>query len=107
MSEIHKLEKKRTTCPPRGAARRGHQIHPPALRLKLVKLRLEEGYPFELLTREAGISQSALSEWIRRYRQHGEAGLRPLIGGVKGGSTKLAAAVKAQIVTLKQQHPQF
>jgi len=50
MEKAHKLEhRKRKTCPPRGAARRGSQPYPVELRLKLVKLRLEEGYPLELL----------------------------------------------------------
>ena len=108
MEKAHKLEhKKRKTCPPRGAARRGSQPYPVGLRLKLVKLRLEEGYPFELLCRESGVSQSALSKWILSYQRHGEAGLQPLIGGAKAGAPKVADAVKAQITALKRQHPQF
>jgi transposase InsO family protein len=77
------------------------------LRLKAVKLRLEEGYPLELVAREAGIGQSTLSKWIERYQQHGEAGLKPLIGGPKAGAPKVAAAVKQRITALKQQHPHF
>ena len=107
MERTHKLEGKKKTCPPRGAARRGSQPYPVELRLKLVKLRLEEGYPLELVAREAGLSQSALYKWIISYQQHGEAGLQPLIGGRKAGVPKVAAAVKAQITALKQQHPHF
>ena len=107
MEESHRVEEKRKTCPPRGAARRGRQSYPVELRLKLVKLRLEEGYPLELLCRESRVSQSALSKWILSYQQHGEAGLQPLIGGRKAGVPKVAAAVKAQITTLKRQNPHF
>ncbi len=108
MERTHKLEgEKRKTCPPRGAARRGCQPYPVELRLKLVKLRLEEGYPLELVAREAGIGQSTLSKWIERYQQHGEAGLQPLIGGPKPGAPKVAVAVKSRITALKQQHPHF
>ena len=80
MSEIHELEKdERKTCPPRGGQRGGSagQPHPVELRLRAVKLRLEEGFPLDLVAREAKVSQSTLSNWIRRYRQHGEAGLKP------------------------------
>jgi transposase InsO family protein len=108
MRKTYKLEqKKQNPKPPRGLSRRGSQPYPPELRRKLVKLRLEEGYPLQLVAREAGISQSVLSEWIRRYRAHGEAGLQPLRGGIKAGTPKVAAAVKAQIVALKQQYPHF
>jgi transposase InsO family protein len=108
MEKTPKLEQKRKkTCPPRGAARRGSQPYPVALRLKAVKLRLEEGYPLELVAREAGVGQSTLATWIRQYRQHGQAGLQPRIGGTKAGAPKLAAAVKSQIIALKQQHPHF
>jgi hypothetical protein len=37
MEESHKVEEKRKTCPPRGAARRGRRSYPVELRLKLVK----------------------------------------------------------------------
>ena len=107
MQKTHKLESSRKPCPPRGAARRGSQPYPIELRLKLVKLRLEEGYSLQLLCQESGVSQSALSKWILGYQQHGEAGLQPLIGRRKAGAPKVAAAVKAQITALKQQHPHF
>src|ERR1017187_8893181 len=109
MSEIHELEKdERKTCPPRGAARRlGGQPHPVELRLRAVKLRLEEGFPLALVAGEAKVSQSTLSNLIRRYRQHGEAGLKPQVRRGKPGTLQLAPAVKAQITELKQQHPSF
>ncbi len=92
--------------PPRGLARRRGRKHPFELRLKAVKLRLEEGFPPELIARELGIGTSTLAEWVRRYRQSGEQGLKPAVTGGRGRA-KLAAAVKAQITELKQQHPRF
>lgn len=100
-------QKKHNPKPPRGLSRRGSQPYPVELRLKLVKLRLEEGYPSELVAREAGINQSTLYKWILCYQQHGEAGLQPRICGSKAGVPKMAAAVKAQIIALKQQYPHF
>ena len=107
MERIYKLEGRKKTCPPRGAARRESQPHPFELRLKAVKLRLEEWFPLELVAREAGVGQSTLSAWIRLYREHGEAGLQPLIGVRRPAAPKVADAVKDQITALKQQHPHF
>jgi transposase InsO family protein len=106
MEEIRKLEKRhKEPQPPRGLTRRGGRKHPFELRLKAVKLRLEEGFPPELIARELGIGISTLAEWVRRYRQLGEQGLKP--ASVGRGRAKLAAAVKTQITELKQQHPRF
>ena len=107
MKRTYKLEKReREPQPPRGLARRVGN-HSFELRRKAVKLRLEEGFPTELIARELGIGKSTLAAWVQRYRQHGEAGLQPLMGGRKVKAPKVATAVKAQIVTLKQQHPHF
>ena len=75
--------------------------------MKAVKLRLEEGFPCELIARELGIGTSTLAEWMRRYRQSGEQGLKPAAASVGRARAKLAAAVKAQMTELKQQHPRF
>ncbi len=45
-------------------------------RLRAVKLRLEEGIPVALLCKELGIGEQTLFDWLRRYRESGEAGLR-------------------------------
>ena len=46
------------------------------LKLRCVKLRLEEGLPVPLLSKEAGVSKSAIHHWVKAYEERGEAGLR-------------------------------
>ncbi len=45
------------------------------LKLRCVKLRLEEGVPVSLLSKEVGVSKSVVQRWVRAYRERGEAGL--------------------------------
>ena len=74
------LEKKNNTShPPRGVARAGKKRqhrYPFELKLKAVRLYLEEGFSGALISQETGISQQALSGWIKQYRQFGEEGLK-------------------------------
>jgi transposase InsO family protein len=100
-------EQERETQPPRGLARRRVWAHPFELRLKAVKLRLEEGFPLELVARELGVGYSTISAWVKRYREHGEQGLRGKVIGQGHGRAKLAPVVKQKITELKQQHPHF
>ena len=46
------------------------------LKLRCVKLRLEEGLPVSLLCKEVGVSKSAIHRWVKAYQERGEAGLR-------------------------------
>ncbi len=46
------------------------------LKLRCVKLRLEEGVPVSLLSKEVGVSESVVQRWVRAYRERGEEGLR-------------------------------
>jgi transposase InsO family protein len=106
MEEIRKLGKRqKEPQPPRGLARR--RRHPFELRLKAVKLRLEEGFPLELIARELGIGKSTISAWTQQYREHGEAGLKSAGQAVVSPRAKIASAVKQRIVELKQEHPRF
>jgi transposase-like protein len=101
------------SCPPRGAARRQksqavvRRSYPAEFRLTAVRLRLEEGFPFELIAQELGVSHSTLANWIRSYRQHGAAGLEEPSTTALRSHPQVAAAVKQKIVELKQRHPAF
>jgi transposase InsO family protein len=68
-------------------------------------LYLEERFPGKLIAQELGISTSALSEWVRRYREQGEAGLQD--SSTRLARAQLPAAVKDKIVELKRQQPGF
>ena len=59
-----------------GGPRRKGRIVSPELRLKAVKLFLEEGLSQGLICREVGVHKSALDKWVRRYRRGGEDGLK-------------------------------
>ena len=45
-------------------------------KLRAVKLRLEEGFGFELVCAETGVSTTSLGVWLREYKNKGEMGLR-------------------------------
>jgi len=76
------------------------------LRLKAVKLYLEEGLPPQLISRELGIHKSVLYTWVRLFREGGEAGLKPRARG--GGSRRRPSNVLRQkIADVKGRHPSF
>jgi transposase-like protein len=95
ISEVQGKRKK--TRPPRGAARRSIHSHPHShpfeVRLKAVRLHLEEGFPPELIARQMGVGKSTLSKWVRLYRDQGEAGLKSKKAGPRRQWPKVAAAV--------------
>ncbi len=46
------------------------------LKLRCVKLQLEEGLPVSLLSKEVGVSKDVVYRWVKAYQERGEAGLR-------------------------------
>lgn len=109
MEEKHeKVEKQKREGPPRGAARRGKTSHRYSfdVKLKAVKLYLEEGFTNPQITEELKLGPSTLAVWVREYRAHGEAGLRRR-PGPPDGSAKLPPAVHEKILELKEQNPEF
>ena len=85
MQEQQEIEKIK---PQRSGKRRGRaNRYSPEIRIKAVKLCLEEGYSHSLVCQEMGMSTSILSSWLRTYRELGEQGLRstPPPGGGGGG----------------------
>ncbi len=75
-------------------------------KLRCVKLRLEEGIPFSLLSKEVGCSPDVIRRWTKAYEEQGEAGLRK--GVVSTGSRrKLPEPIREKIIDLKKQEPSF
>jgi transposase InsO family protein len=75
-------------------------------KLRCVKLRLEEGIPISLLSKEVGASKDVIRRWARAYQERGEAGLRK--GVVPAGSRrKLPGPVREKIVEIKKREPLF
>jgi len=46
------------------------------VKLRAVKLHLEEGLPGSVLDKELGVKTNTFWGWLRAYRERGEAGLR-------------------------------
>jgi transposase len=68
---------------------------PIEFRLKVAKLREEEGYPVRLLAEQCGISQDSVLRWAKRYRLYGRQGL---VNQARGRSAaKTPAAVTQSI----------
>ena len=42
-------------------------------KLRCVKLRLEEGLPVTLLSKEVGASKDVIRRWVKAYQERGEA----------------------------------
>jgi transposase InsO family protein len=75
-------------------------------KLRCVKLRLEEGIPISLLSKEVGASKDVIRRWAKAYEERGEAGLRK--GVIPAGSRrKLPRPVREKIVEIKKREPLF
>jgi transposase-like protein len=65
------------------------------LKLRCVKLRLEEGLPVSLLSKELGVSKDVVYRWVKAYQERGEEGLRNQVKS-SGGRRRLAGPVRAE-----------
>jgi transposase InsO family protein len=94
---------------PRKRSQKGRAkvVYPYELRLKAVKLHLEDGISREVIGRELGASESSIMNWIKAYRQQGEEGLRSQPRGIKPGQKKLPDPVTERIVEIKKAEPSW
>jgi transposase-like protein len=46
------------------------------IKLRCVKLHLEEGLPISLLSKEVGASTDGIRRWVKAYQERGEVGLQ-------------------------------
>jgi transposase InsO family protein len=73
---------------------------------RCVKLRLEEGIPVSLLSKEVGASKSVIGRWVKAYEEQGEAGLQnPPVPA--GSRQKLPGPVREKIIEIKKRAPLF
>ena len=70
-------KRKRGTKSGRSRQRRFSQ----ELKLRAVKLFVEEGYTAAAVVEELGVGRSTLTAWAKRYREEGEGGLAPRAAG--------------------------
>lgn len=106
MQEKQEVEKKAPRSGRRQSRKRAR--YSPEVRLRAVKLHLEEGFTQELVCREMGMGTSTFSGWLRVYRERGEEGLRSLPPPGGGGGSerpRLPSPVVEQILELKRQNP--
>ena len=75
-------------------------------KLRCVKLRLEEGIPISLLSKEAGASEDVIRRWAKAYQERGETGLRSGAAPTLSRQ-KLPGPVREKIVEIKKQEPLF
>lgn len=97
-----KVERRRRSSG-RGKTRR---TVPAEVRLKAVKLCLEEGLPKDLVCREVGVDKSALYRWVSLYRRLGEEGLKSRRKGrsaPRPGSERLGRTISE----VKRRQPGF
>lgn len=87
-----------------GCGKRGQSVrYRHAFKVQAVKLYLEGRATAGVICRETGVSHSGFSNWVKAYRERGEAGLGPRERGGRG--KQLAPAVREKIVELKKSDP--
>ena len=94
MESVRKVRRKRKGKESRFGKRYGFE-----LKLRCVKLRLEEGLPVSLLSKEVGVSKDVVYRWVRAYQERGEAGLRNQVRS-SGSRRKLPGPVRKKIANL-------
>jgi len=101
MESVEEVKRKSKGKESRFGKRYGFEV-----KLRCVKLRLEEGLPLGLLCKEVGVSKGALGRWVRDYQERGEAGLRKQVRS-SGSRRKLPVPVSEKIVEIKKREPFF
>jgi len=86
---------------------RSKVVYPYELRLKAVKLYVDQGISRDLISRELGVGHCSISNWVKTYRQEGEEGLRTKPSGAPRGIRKLPEPVTARILELKKAEPSW
>ncbi len=102
-------KKAKTKAPAAGArARRKRKckFYSDKLRMKAVKLHLEEGMEADLVCREFEIVPATFENWLRNYRRFGDSALISRTGK-SHGKQKVPAQVKAKIVEMKKENQPF
>jgi transposase InsO family protein len=76
------------------------------IKLRCVKLYLEEGFPFSLLAKEVGASTDGIRRWVKAYQERGEEGLRNRVRS-SGSWRRLPGPVRKKIIEIKKREPFF
>jgi transposase InsO family protein len=76
------------------------------IKLRCVKLYLEEGLPLSLLAKEVGASTDGVRRWVKAYQERGEEGLRNAVRS-SGSRRRLPSPVRKKIIEIKKREPFF
>ncbi|RPJ42126.1 MAG: DDE domain-containing protein [Deltaproteobacteria bacterium] len=101
MERVEEVREKKKEKESRFGRRYGFEI-----KLRCVKLHLEEGFPFSLLSKEVGASADSIRCWVKAYQERGEVGLGNQ-GRSSGSRKKLPVPVREKIVEIKKREPFF
>ena len=88
MEEVGAVKKRNEGKENRYGSRYGFEI-----KLRCVKLHLEEGLPLSLLSKEVGASTDGIRRWVKAYQERGEEGLRNAVRS-SGSRRKLPGPVR-------------
>jgi transposase InsO family protein len=99
-----KVKKRRKAWKRRSAS---HPLYDSSFKLRILKMRLEDGIPLPILLKQTGISDAAFYNWQKQYRQYGEKGLEGRWGGARRKGKRLAEPVREKIREIKRANPGF
>ena len=97
---------KRKTRRKKGRGQKQSGPYPFELRLRVVRMYLEEEYPVHLICKETGVGRSTIATWARKYRLQGEGGLRSKQPFTRK-TNRINKTVAKKIVDLKTEHPAY
>ena len=104
MEQVRKIRKRKYKDPLYGRKKGSGNYkkhYPFDLKLKCVKLFLEEGFSSSLIEQEVGVDRNNVYRWVKTYRERGENGLRQPAHWRTG--KKLEPSIRKKIVELKKQ----
>jgi len=108
MEERNEVKRQERSKRQEGGPKKKHPSqYPFEVRLKAVRCHLEEGFSVSLVSKELGLNKKTVWDWVKRYRERGEEGLRQRLEGAGRGKPKVSQAVKHKIVAIKTEHPVF
>lgn len=99
MEQNQVVEKKRSA--PRVRRVSSHSFE---MKLKAVKLQIEEGFAANVIAQEMGVNPGQIYKWKKLYQLEGEDGLRPKYSFPRKGSGSLAEPVVDKIIELKREN---
>lgn len=100
-----KRKRRKQGAKPAKGGRLHRRYYPFDVKYRAVQLYLEEGYSSKLIAEELGLGNGTIFEWVKRYNEEGEEGLRPRVRG--HGQPKISGSVKEKAVELKRANPDY